>query len=115
MIIQLMSGSEAAGMLETYSSSTNIEIVDGDDYEVMSNVVGIVSPDHTAIGEAIAREVMVFAQKPLQECSIGVIKGNEAMSSAQERLAGFEQTLESGGGKISWILYQNEESENVMD
>ena len=115
VIIQLMSGSEAAGMLETYSSSTNIEIVDGDDYEVRSNVVGIVSPDHTAVGEAIAREVMVFAQKPLQECSIGVIKGNEAMSSAGERLAGFEQTLESGGGKISWILYQNEESENVMD
>ena len=74
VIIQLMAGPEAASTLEAFSSSTNFEIVDGDDYEVMSNVVGIVSPDHTAIGEALAQEVMKFADRPVGECYIGVIK-----------------------------------------
>ena len=115
VIIQLMDGPDAASTLETFSSSTNIEIVDGDDYEVMSNVVGIVSPDHTAIGEALAREAMELADRPIGECYIGVIKGSDAMSSAQERLTGFEETLESGGGKISWVVYQNNDSENVKE
>ena len=114
VIIQLMDGSDAASTLETFSS-TNIEIVDVDDYEVMSNVVGIVSPDHTAIGEALAREAMEFAGRPIGECYIGVIKGSDAMSSAQERLTGFEETLESAGGKIAWILYQNDDSVNIKD
>ena len=115
VILQLMAGPDAASTLETFSSSTEIEIVDGDDYEVMSNVVGIVSPDHTAIGEALAREAIVFADRPIGECYIGVIKGSDAMSSAQERLTGFEETLESAGGKIAWILYQNDDSENIKD
>ena len=115
VIIQLMAGPEAASTLEAFSSSTNFEIVDGDDYEVMSNVVGIVSPDHTAIGEALAQEVMKFADRPVGECYIGVIKGSDAMSSAQERLTGFEEALKSGGGKIAWILYQNNDSENIKD
>ena len=104
VIIQLMAGSDAASTLEAFSSSTNIEIVDGDEYEVMSNVVGIVSPDHTAIGEALAREAMALAGRPIGQCYIGVIKGSDAMSSAQERLTGFEETLESGGGKIAWVV-----------
>ena len=37
------------------------------------------------------------------------------MSSAQERLTGFEEALKSGGGKIAWILYQNNDSENIKD
>lgn len=115
VIIQLMAGSDAASTLEAFSSSTNIEIVDGDDYEVMSNVVGIVSPDHTAIGEALAREAMELAGRPIGECYIGVIKGSDAMSSAQERLTGFEETLESGGGKIAWVVYQNNDSENIKE
>ena len=115
VIIQLMAGPDAAATLETYSSNTDIEIVDGDDYEVMSNVVGIVSPDHTAIGEALAREAVEFAGRPIGECYIGVIKGSEAMSSAQERMAGFEEALKSSGGKIAWTLYQNNDSENIKD
>ena len=115
VIIQLMSDSDAASTLETFSSRTSIEIVDGDDYEVMSNVVGIVSPDHTSVGEALARETIGFAERPIGECTIGVIKGNSGMSSAEERLAGFTEILESRGGKIAWTVSQDNDSENIRD
>ena len=93
VIIQLFASTDAASTLESLSSRTDIEIVDEDDYEVMSNVVGVVSPDHNAVGETIAGEVITFAGKPLEECSIGVIKGSSALSSSEERLTGFTQAL----------------------
>ena len=62
VIIQLCSSIDAASMLEKLNSRTNIELVDENAYEVMSNVVGVVSPDHKAIGETIANEAALFAE-----------------------------------------------------
>ena len=70
VIIQLCSSIGAASMLEKLNSRTNIELVDENAYEVMSNVVGVVSPDHKAIGETIANEAALFAEKPLEKCTI---------------------------------------------
>ena len=103
VIIQLFASTDAASTLESLSSRTDIEIVDEDDYEVMSNVVGVVSPDHNAVGETIAGEVITFAGKPLEECSIGVIKGSSALSSSD------------AGGKIAWIVYPDDEEKSIKD
>ena len=99
VIIQLCSSIGAANTLEKLSDRTNIELVDENAYEVMSNVVGVVSPDHRAIGETIAQETAVYASKPLENCAIGVIRGSSALSSMEQRMDGFTETLESLGAK----------------
>jgi ribose transport system substrate-binding protein len=104
VIIQLCSSIDAASMLEKLNGRTNIELVDENSYEVMSNVVGVVSPDHKAIGEAIAGEAALYAPKPLENCTIGVIRGSSALSSMEQRMDGFTQKLESLGGKTAWVL-----------
>ena len=104
VIIQLCSSIGAASMLEKLNSRTNIELVDENAYEVMSNVVGVISPDHRAIGEAIAGETAVYAPKPLEKCTIGVIRGSSALSSMEQRMDGFTETLERLGGKTTWVL-----------
>ena len=104
VIIQLCSSIDAASMLEKLNGRTNIELVDENSYEVMSNVVGVVSPDHKAIGEAIAGEAALYAPKPLESCTIGVIRGSSALSSMEQRMDGFTQKLESLGGKTAWVL-----------
>lgn len=115
VIIQLCSSVDAASTLEKLSSRTNIELVDESAYEVMSNVVGIVSPDHRALGEAIAGEAAAFANKPLEECTIGVIRGSSALSSSEQRMAGFMEELENRGGKAAWVLEQTGHSKNIKD
>ncbi|MCR5812330.1 MAG: substrate-binding domain-containing protein [Lachnospiraceae bacterium] len=104
VIIQLCSSIGAASMLEKLNSRTNIELVDENAYEVMSNIVGVVSPDHRAIGEAIAGETAAYAPKPLGKCTIGVIRGSSALSSMEQRMGGFTETLENLGGKTTWVL-----------
>ena len=104
VIIQLCSSIDAASMLEKLNSRTNIELVDENAYEVMSNIVGVVSPDHRAIGEAIAGETAAYAPKPLEKCTIGVIRGSSALSSMEQRMDGFTEALKSLGGKTTWVL-----------
>ena len=94
VIIQLCSSIDAASMLEKLNSRTNIELVDENAYEVMSNVVGVVSPDHKAIGETIANEAALFAEKPLEKCT---------------------EALESLGGKTTWVLEQNGDAKDIKE
>ena len=102
-------------MLEKLNSRTNIELVDENAYEVMSNVVGVVSPDHKAIGETIANEAALFAEKPLEKCTIGVIRGSSALSSMEQRMDGFTEALESLGGKTTWVLEQNGDAKDIKE
>ena len=104
VIIQLCSSIGAANTLEKLSGRTNIELVDENAYEVMSNVVGVVSPDHRAIGETIARETAANAPKALENCAIGVIRGSSALSSMEQRMDGFTETLNSLGGRTAWVV-----------
>jgi len=115
LIIQLCSSIDAASMLEKLNSRTNIELVDENAYEVMSNVVGVVSPDHKAIGETIANEAALFAEKPLEKCTIGVIRGSSALSSMEQRMDGFTEALESLGGKTTWVLEQNGDAKDIKE
>ena len=118
VIIQLCSSIDAASMLEKLNSRTNIELVDENAYEVMSNVVGVVSPDHKAIGETIANEAALFAEKPLEKCTIGVIRGSSALSSLssmEQRMDGFTEALESLGGKTTWVLEQNGDAKDIKE
>ena len=99
VIIQLCSSIDAASMLEKLNSRTNIELVDENAYEVMSNVVGVVSPDHKAIGETIANEAALFAEKPLEKCTIGVIRGSSAVAldnAGMEAAGEYASTQENG-------------------
>ena len=118
VIIQLCSSIDAASMLEKLNSRTKIELVDENAYEVMSNVVGVVSPDHKAIGETIANEAALFAEKPLEKCTIGVIRGSSALSSLssmEQRMDGFTEALESLGGKTTWVLEQNGDAKDIKE
>ena len=115
VIIQLCSSIGAASMLEKLNSRTNIELVDENAYEVMSNVVGVISPDHRAIGEAIAGETAVYAPKPLEKCTIGVIRGSSALSSMEQRMDGFTETLEGLGGKTTWVLEYMGDAKAIRD
>ena len=115
VIMQLCSSIDAASTLEKLSGRTSIELVDENSYEVMSNVVGIVSPDHKAIGETIAQEVERFARKPLEQCTIGVIRGSSALSSMEQRMEGFTQKLESSGGKAAWVLEQTSDTKSMKE
>ena len=115
VIIQLCSSIDAASMLEKLSNRANIELVDENAYEVMSNIVGVVSPDHRAIGEAIAGEAAQCAPKPLGKCTIGVIRGSSALSSMEQRMEGFEQALEGLGGKTAWVLEHTGDAKVVKE
>ena len=115
VIIQLCSSIDAASMMEKLNSRTNLELVDENAYEVMSNVVGVVSPDHKAIGETIANEAALFAEKPLEKCTIGVIRGSSALSSMEQRMDGFTEALESLGGKTTWVLEQNGDAKDIKE
>ena len=115
LIIQLCSSIDAATMLEKLSARTSIELVDEGAYEVMSNVAGIVSTDHEALGRAIAAEAAACADKPLDQCRIGVIRGSSALSSAEQRMTGFMQELEKRGGKCAWVLEPGADSKNIRD
>lgn len=115
VIIQLCSSIGAASMLEKLNSRTNIELVDENAYEVMSNVVGVISPDHRAIGEAIAGETAAYAPIPLEKCTIGVIRGSSALSSMEQRMDGFTETLERLGGKTTWVLEYMGDAKAIRD
>ena len=115
VIVQPLSDRDAAGILENLSERTSIELVDEGTYEIMSNVVGVVSPDHKAIGETIANEAALFAEKPLEKCTIGVIRGSSALSSMEQRMDGFTEALESLGGKTTWVLEQNGDAKDIKE
>ena len=115
VILQLCSTQNAAQMLERLSSRTSIELVNEDAYGVMSNIAGMTSPDHKAMGEAIAREVEALAGGSLEKHTIGVIRGSLALSSMDQRLDGFTQELESRGGKAAWVVVQTDDAKSMKE
>ena len=110
VIIQPFSDPDAARIMEELSGRTVIELVDESTYEIMSNVVGIVSPDHAAIGETLAQEVLRFAGKPLSQCTIGVVQSSSALSSVEQKMRGFAGVIGENGGEIAWIQEQPDDS-----
>ena len=115
VILQLCSSQNAAQMLEKLSTRTSIELVNEDAYEVMSNIVGMVSPDHRAMGEVLAWEAEELADGSLQKYTIGVIRGSLALSSMDQRMEGFIQGLESRGGKAAWVVEQTDDAKSLKE
>ena len=115
VILQLCSSQNAAQMLEKLSTRTSIELVNEDAYEVMSNIVGMVSPDHRAMGEVLAWEAEELADGSLQKYTIGVIRGSLALSSMDQRMEGFIQGLESRGGKAAWVVEQTDDAKSMKE
>ena len=111
VIIQLCSSIGAASMLEKLNSRTNIELVDENAYEVMSNVVGVVSPDHKAIGETIANEAALFAEKPLEKCTIGVIRGSSAEKLAANETPDILVALDNAGLEVAGEYASSQEKD----
>lgn len=115
VIVQPLSDREAAGILENLSERTSIELVDEGTYEIMSNVVGIVSPDYEQIGEVLAMEAIRFAGKPFSQCTIGIVEGSPVFSSAQQKMDGFTKVIEEIGGQTAWVQEQTDDSGSLKD
>ncbi len=115
VIVQPFADPDAARIMENLSGRTVIELVDESTYEILSNVVGIVSPDHEAIGEALAQEAARYAGKPLSRCTIGVVKRGASLSSEEQIMSGFTKKLEELGGKAAWVQEQSDEAGSLKD
>lgn len=115
VIVQPLADPDAAGILENLSERTSIELIDESTYEIMSNVVGIVSPDHEQIGEALAQEAARFAGKPLPQCTIGIVESSSVFSSAQRKMDGFTKVIGEYGGKTAWVQGQPDDTKSLKE
>ena len=115
VIVQPMTDKDAAGILENLNERISIELVDESTYEIMSNVVGIVSPEHEKIGKELAKEAARFSEKPLSQCTIGVVRSSEILSSAQKKLDGLAEGLREYGAKAAWVQERPDDTSSFKE
>ena len=58
LVLQLCGDTNVHEFLQTLSGQIQVELVDAGTDETLENITGIVSPDHRAIGEALAEEAL---------------------------------------------------------
>ena len=106
VILQLCEDTNVHEMLQILYGQTYVELVNIGTDETMENITGIVSPDHKAIGEALAAEALYFAPGPPKDCTIGVVSGEATLSSTKQCMQRFREVLEEKGIRVSWTLEQ---------
>lgn len=64
----------------------------------------VVAPDQRQLGAAVAESVLEGEQENLEGLTLGILSGNQRMSSQKQCLEGFLETMEGSGVEIVWNL-----------
>lgn len=115
VILQLCEDTDVHETLQNLYGQIYVELVNTGIDGTVENITGIVSPDHKAIGEALAAEMLVFAPKAVENCTIGVVSGEMSLGSSNQSMQGFLEALENYGIDVSWTLAQSDGSSNLRE
>lgn len=115
VILQLCEDTDVHGTLQNLYGQIYVELVNTGIDGTVENITGIVSPDHKAIGEALAAETLVFAPEAVENCTIGVVSGEMSLGSSNQSMQGFLEALENYGIDVSWTLAQSDGSSNLRE
>lgn len=115
VILQLCEDTDVHETLHNLYGQIYVELVNTGIDGTVENITGIVSPDHKAIGEALAAETLVFAPEAVENCTIGVVSGEMSLGSSNQSMQGFLEALENYGIDVSWTLAQSDGSSNLRE
>lgn len=115
VILQLCDETDMHATLQNLYGQIYVELVNTGNEGMVENITGIVSPDHKAIGEALAAETLVFAPKAVENCTIGVVSGETSLGSSNQSMQGFLEAIEDYGIDVSWTLVQSDGSSNLRE
>lgn len=115
VILQLCEDTDVHETLQNLYGQIYVELVNTGIDGTVENITGIVSPDHKAIGEALAAETLVFAPEAVENCTIGVVSGEMSLGSSNQSMQGFLEALENYGIDVSWTLAQSDGSSNLRE
>ena len=115
VILQLCEDTDVHETLQNLYGQIYVELVNTGIDGTVENITGIVSPDHKAIGEALAAETLVFAPEAVENCTIGVVSGEMSLGSSNQSMQGFLEALENYGIDVSWTLEQSDGSSNLRE
>lgn len=115
VILQLCEDTDVHETLQNLYGQIYVELVNTGIDGMVENITGIVSPDHKAIGAALAAETLVFAPEAVENCTIGVVSGETSLGSSNQSMQGFLEALEEYGIDVSWTLVQPDGSSNLRE
>ena len=115
VILQLCEDTDVHETLQNLYGQIYVELVNTGIDGTVENITGIVSPDHKAIGEALAAETLVFAPEAVENCTIGVVSGEMSLGSSNQSMQGFLEALGNYGIDVSWTLAQSDGSSNLRE
>ena len=115
VILQLCEDTDVHETLQNLYGQIYVELVNTGIDGTVENITGIVSPDHKAIGEALAAETLVFAPEAVENCTIGVVSGEMSLGSSNQSMQGFLEALGNYGIDVSWTLEQSDGSSNLRE
>ncbi len=115
VILQLCDNTDMHETLQNLYGQIFVELVNTGIDGTVENITGIVSPDHKAIGEALAAETLVFAPEAVENCTIGVVSGEMSLGSSNQSMQGFLEASVDFGIDVSWTLVQSDGSSNLRE
>lgn len=115
VILQLCDNTDMHETLQNLYGQIFVELVNTGIDDTVENITGIVSPDHKAIGEALAAETLVFAPEAVENCTIGVVSGEMSLGSSNQSMQGFLEASVDFGIDVSWTLVQPDGSSNLRE
>ena len=102
VIVQLVDSRGTIDLINELIGSRVLVLVDTDAEAEARDNFSSITADNIGIGTALADKI--GTDTDLSEHRIGVIAGNQNMSSMQERLLAFEEELTRLGGRVQWKI-----------
>ena len=115
LVLQLCGDTNVHEFLQTLSGQIQVELVDAGTDETLENITGIVSPDHRAIGEALAEEALHMAPGDPEQCTFGIVSANSSLGSVKQTVQGFETAMAREGIEIAWTLEQKDGGDSLRE
>ena len=106
VIVEMFESEDTEGAFADALSETPAVMIDN-----MSTpfcLYSVVSPDNKKMGEALAQALIQEEKEHLEGLKIGIFCGNQKKSSLQQRLEGFEKTLDGTGVQVLWKITRQE-------
>ncbi len=115
VIVQLIDSSDTVELISTICAERVLGLVDTDAAAEAGDNFASITADNTGIGTALADLLLERFGNKMTGIKIGILTGNQNMSSMQERLAAFTEGMKNSGAEIVWQITASDRIEAWME
>lgn len=115
ILVQPVPGGDMKETLERIGKKTPVVQVESTVYAKGEDAgIPVVEPEHYAMGETLAGEILLDYNGSLAGKTLGILSGGQGGAAAEERKAGLTAGLEDAGGQIRWFVNGYEGTEEGL-